>query len=181
MIADFHVEAARGALRDPAPDFSHAEDAEALARDGRGVDPPLILPRAGVNVPIGRAQVPCRRHQQHHGGVSDRGRVCVGGVGNRYAPAAGRVQVDGFVACADGADDLELGKRRHLFAGEAAAAVGQNGPDAIARLAYGVHPVRMLFALANGVAGGGQRRYPFRTDAHHGQNTNAHDCSLPVT
>jgi hypothetical protein len=115
----------------------------------------LVLPCAGVHVTIGRTQVPGGRHQQHHGGVGDSRCVGVGAIGDRDAPASRGVQVDRFIARADGADDFELRKQRHLVAAYTATAVGQNGPDGIACLAHGVHPVRVLLPLENSVAGSG--------------------------
>src|SRR2546425_1940892 len=48
VIADLHVEAARGAVRNPAPDFSKTENTQTLAGNGRGVDTPLVLPFTGT-------------------------------------------------------------------------------------------------------------------------------------
>ena len=53
VIADRHVEAVRGALRNPAPDFAEPENTQALARNGWGVDTPLLLPSTGAHEAIG--------------------------------------------------------------------------------------------------------------------------------
>src|SRR6266508_3431395 len=53
VIADLHVEAARSAVRNPAPDFSKTENTQTLGRNGRGVDTPLILPSTGTYEAIG--------------------------------------------------------------------------------------------------------------------------------
>src|SRR5262245_50958064 len=108
VIADLHLKAACAALRNLAADGSESEYAQTLARDSRSVDTPLVLPSAGMYVPIGLTQMASRRHQQHHGGVGDRRCVRVGAIGDGDAPVAGCVQVDSLVAGADGADDLEL-------------------------------------------------------------------------
>ena len=66
------VEAARGVMRDLAADRSQTEHAQTLAGNGRGLDPPLVLPSAGVDVTIGLPHVPGCCHHQHHGGIGDR-------------------------------------------------------------------------------------------------------------
>ena len=106
------------------------------------------------------------------------GCVRVGAIGDRDAPAPGRVQIDRFIARADGADDLELRKQRHLVAAQAPAAVGQHGPDGIAGLAHGVSSGWLFLPLAHGVARSGQRGGAFRTESHHGQDTDAHKRSF---
>src|SRR5882672_6379938 len=53
VIADLHVEAAGGAVRNPAPDFSKTENPQTLAGNGRGVDAPLVLPSTGTYEAIG--------------------------------------------------------------------------------------------------------------------------------
>jgi hypothetical protein len=127
---------------------------------------------------IGLAHVPGCCHQQHHGGVSDGGCVRVGAIGDRDTPASCRVEIDSFVARADGADDLELRQQIHLVGGQTAAAVGQDGPDGFACLANGVYPVCILLPLANGVAGVGERSYAFGREAHHSQDADSHARSF---
>src|SRR5205814_7444105 len=55
VIADLHVEAVRPAVRNLAADSAKTEDAQTLAGNGRGVDPPLVLPCTSVDVTIGLA------------------------------------------------------------------------------------------------------------------------------
>src|SRR5689334_6682182 len=86
VIADLHVETARGAVRDPGADGSKTENAQTLAGNGRGIDTPLLLPSAGVYVTISLTHVPGRCHQQHHGGIGDSRGVRVRAIGDRDAP-----------------------------------------------------------------------------------------------
>ena len=181
VIAHLHVEATRGAVRNPAPDLTQAENTQALAGNGRGVDMPLVLPSTGTDEAVGLKQVPGGCHQQHHGGVGDSGCVRVGTIGDGDASTPGCVEIDGLIAGADGADDLEIRKQCHLVAAEAATAVGQNNPDGSAAVAKGVYPARVPRPLANGVAGCGQCGYPFRSEPNESQDISAHDrCQLGV-
>jgi hypothetical protein len=178
VIADRHVEAARGALRNPAPDVAEPENPQALARHGRGVDTPLLLPSTGTDEAIGLQQVPRRGQQQQHRGVGDRGGIRVGAMGDHNAPAPGGVQIDRFIARAHGADDLEVWQPGHLVAAQTAAAVGQHGPDGVGGLAHGVCPVGIVLPLADGVPSSGQRGHAFRRDSHQSQDTDRHERSF---
>ena len=158
--------------------FAEPENAQALACHGRGIDTPLILPSTGTDEAIGLKQVPGCCHQQHHRGVGDSGGVRVGAIGDHDAPAPGGVQIDRFIARANGTDDLELRKQCHLVAAQPTAAVRQHGPDGIGGLAHGVCPGCILFPLADGVPGSGQRGHAFRSDSHQSQDTDSHDRSF---
>ena len=178
VIADLHVKASRGALRNPAPDFSETENTQTLACNGWGLDTPLILPSTGTDEAIGLKQVPGCCHQQHHRGVGDSGCVRVGAIGNHDTPTPGGVQIDCFIARANGANDLELWKQGHLIAAQTAAAVGQHGPDSIGCLANSVCPVCIFFPLVDDIPGSRQRGHAFRSDSHQSQDTDSHDCSF---
>src|SRR5262245_64135032 len=52
VIADFHGEAARGALCNPASDSAETEHPQALACNDRGLDPPVLLPAPGTDEAI---------------------------------------------------------------------------------------------------------------------------------
>jgi hypothetical protein len=106
----------RGAVRNPASDFSKTENPQTLAGNGRGVDTPLVLPSTGTYEAIGLKEVPGYRHQQHHGGVGDGRCVRVGAIGDRDASTPGCVEIDRLIACADRAGYLEIRKQCHLVA-----------------------------------------------------------------
>src|SRR5262245_21391034 len=81
VIADLHGKAARSTLRNPAPDSTEPEQPQALTRNGRGLDPPVLLPAPDTDEAIGLKQVP-RDGQQQHRRVGNRRGVRVGAMGD---------------------------------------------------------------------------------------------------